>query len=317
MVPLNPTAIAPIAVLLGLLGGFGLWLVVTSVPRLGRPRLAERVAPMLVDISAEARAEVDRRPADPSQVFGVVVAPVLASLQRIAGATLGGNATIAKRLRQAGSETSVERFRAEQLACAAAAFALGALLAVFSPGLASMPLIVRIAVPFLAAVLGAIGRDWWLQRRAARRIAQIGGELPTVLEFLTLSLTAGEGMLDAIRRVSQTGSGALPGEFSRLTASVATGVPLTTALATLRDDIDHPALTRCLDQVLGALERGAPLAAVLRAQAGDVREESKRTIIEVSGKKEIAMLVPLIFLILPVTVAFALFPGYIVLQSGF
>ena len=29
------------------------------------------------------------------------------------------------------------------------------------------------------------------------------------------------------------------------------------------------------------------------------------------------MLVPLIFLILPVTVAFALFPGYLVLQTGF
>jgi len=36
-----------------------------------------------------------------------------------------------------------------------------------------------------------------------------------------------------------------------------------------------------------------------------------------AGRKEIAMLVPLIFLILPVTVAFALFPGYLVLQAGF
>jgi len=33
--------------------------------------------------------------------------------------------------------------------------------------------------------------------------------------------------------------------------------------------------------------------------------------------KEISMLVPLVFLILPVTVAFALFPGYLVLQAGF
>ena len=69
--------------------------------------------------------------------------------------------------------------------------------------------------------------------------------------------------------------------------------------------------------MLGALERGAPLAAVLRAQAGDARDEAKRTIIELAGRKEIAMLVPLIFMILPVTVAFALFPGYLVLQAGF
>ncbi|HZW41467.1 MAG TPA: type II secretion system F family protein, partial [Agromyces sp.] len=152
---------------------------------------------------------------------------------------------------------------------------------------------------------------------ARRRLARISAELPTVLEFLTLSLTAGEGMLDAIRRIAKAGSGELPGEFAGVVASVGTGVPLGQALAELRDGLDHPALSRALDQVLGALERGAPLAAVLRSQAGDAREEAKRTIIELAGRKEIAMLVPLVFLILPVTIAFALFPGYLVLQAGF
>jgi len=56
---------------------------------------------------------------------------------------------------------------------------------------------------------------------------------------------------------------------------------------------------------------------VLRAQAGDAREAAKRELIESAGRKEIAMLVPLIFLILPVTICFALFPGYLVLQAGF
>ena len=102
-----------------------------------------------------------------------------------------------------------------------------------------------------------------------------------------------------------------------MVSRVGTGVPLGRALADLRDGLDHPALSRAIDQVLGALERGAPLAAVLRSQAGDAREEAKRTIIELAGRKEISMLVPLVFLILPVTVAFALFPGYLVLQAGF
>jgi tight adherence protein C len=171
-------------------------------------------------------------------------------------------------------------------------------------------------VPVLAAALGAAARDWQLQRAAQRRLARISAELSAVLEFLTLSLTAGEGILDAIRRVARVGSGELPGEFAGVVAVVGTGVPLPIALRTLRDELGHPALSRALDQVLGALERGAPLASVLAAQAGDAREESKRTIIELAGRKEIAMLVPLIFLILPVTVAFALFPGYIVLQAG-
>lgn len=315
MVPLN--AVEPLGVALGVILGLGLWLVLSAVPRIGRPRLIERVAPYVSDFSPEARALLGRRSADPAPVLGLVVLPAARQLRSFVSAWLGGSEVIAKRLRQAGSPASVDRFRAEQLAWAVAAFATASALAILAPTFTGMPPFVRVAFPFVFAALGAVIRDWMLQRRARRRLARISSELPTVLEFLTLSLTAGEGMLDAIRRIATAGSGELPGEFARVITSVGAGAPLGSTLATLRDDLDHPALGRALDQVLGALERGAPLASVLRAQAGDARDEAKRTIIELAGRKEIAMLVPLIFLILPVTVAFALFPGYLVLQAGF
>lgn len=315
MAPLN--AIGAIGLLLGVLLGLGLWLVSAAMPRLGRPRLVDRVAPYVADLSPEARAMLARRPSDPSPVLGIVVGPVARRARGVLSDWLGGDEAIAKRLRQAGSTASVERFRGEQLAWSAAGFVIGASAALLAPTFNGLPAVVRIAMPLLAAALAAVIRDWMLQRRARRRLARISSELPTVLEFLTLSLTAGEGMLDAIRRVANTGSGELPSELARVVGEVGTGVPLGRALADLRDGLDHPALSRAVDQVLGALERGAPLAAVLRSQAGDAREEAKRTIIELAGRKEIAMLVPLIFLILPVTVAFALFPGYLVLQAGF
>ncbi|MFB6609531.1 type II secretion system F family protein [Agromyces sp. NPDC056379] len=317
MVPLNS---APaLGLLCGAVLGLGLWLVLSTVPRIGRARLIDRVAPYVADISAEARSLLARRPADPTPVLGLFGRPILRALRTAASGWLGGAETIARRLRQAGSAASVERFRGEQLAWGAGAFAVASALAILAPTFGALPAVVRIAMPFLAAALGAIVRDWALQRAARRRLARISAELPTVLEFLTLSLTAGEGMLDAIRRVARLGNGAgvLPTEFAATVASVGTGVPLGQALARLRDDLDHPALSRALDQVLGALERGAPLSAVLRSQAGDARDEAKRTIIEQAGRKEVAMLVPLIFLILPVTIAFALFPGYLVLQAGF
>jgi tight adherence protein C len=52
------------------------------------------------------------------------------------------------------------------------------------------------------------------------------------------------------------------------------------------------------------------VAEVLRAQAVDVREAGKRALMEAGGRKEIAMMVPVVFLVLPVTVLFALFPGF-------
>jgi tight adherence protein C len=78
-----------------------------------------------------------------------------------------------------------------------------------------------------------------------------------------------------------------------------------------------PALTRAVDQLVGALERGTPLVGVFRSQAHDSRDDAKRQLIEAAGRKEVAMLVPLVFLILPVTIAFAIFPGILVLQLGF
>jgi tight adherence protein C len=311
------SAAPAVAIALGAVLGLGLWLSVAAMPRLGRARLVDRVAPYVTDVSAEALAMRSRPEGDPGTVIGMLVVPGMRRLRGMLSSLLGGNDTIARRLRQAGSTATVERFRGEQLAWAGGAFALGAALALFAPTFAVLPAVARVVLPIIFAAAGAIGRDWVLQRAARRRMSRISSEMPTMLEFLTLSLTAGEGMLDALRRVAGAGSGELPSEFSRVVSAVSAGVSLPVSLAELRDGLEHPALSRALDQVLGALDRGAPLASVLRAQAGDARAEAKRAIIELAGRKEIAMLVPLVFLILPVTIAFALFPGYLVLQAGF
>ena len=72
-----------------------------------------------------------------------------------------------------------------------------------------------------------------------------------------------------------------------------------------------PALARFVDGVVVAAERGTPLAEVLRAQAADVREAGRRALLEAGGRREIAMLVPVVFVILPTTVVFALYPGLV------
>jgi tight adherence protein C len=82
------------------------------------------------------------------------------------------------------------------------------------------------------------------------------------------------------------------------------------ALEGIAERTSLPALARFVDGVAVAVERGTPLADVLRAQAADVREAGKRALLEAGGRKEIAMMVPVVFLVLPITVVFALFPGF-------
>jgi tight adherence protein C len=303
-------------VLCGLALGLGLWSLASLVPRLSRPRLATRVAPYVVDVSAGARELLSRRTVDPLPVVGALFAPAFAWLRSLLGSALGGGATIELRLRQSSSPLTVEAFRSRQLAWGIGAALLGlAVPLALAPARPITPVLIA-AIVLVAAACGIVLRDRMLQRQALKRLARITGELPTVLEFLTLSLSAGEGILDALRRVGRVSHGELAAELSGVVAEVNTGVPLAESLNALAAGIRLPALTRCVEQVTGALERGTPLAEVLRAQAQDARDDAKRELLEVAGKKEVAMLVPLVFLILPITIVFAIYPGIFVLQFG-
>jgi tight adherence protein C len=91
---------------------------------------------------------------------------------------------------------------------------------------------------------------------------------------------------------------------------VRAGRPLLEAIAAMAARIDLPPVTRVIDALVVAVERGTPVAEVLRAQARDVRDGGKQALMESAGRREIAMMVPVVFLVLPVTVVFALFPGF-------
>ena len=309
---------APVAwaVVVGVTLGFGLWMLVSLAPRLGRPTLATRIAPYVVDLSSEARDLLQRTTANPLPVFGMLFEPVMHTIQTFLDHLIGGTEITEKRLRQAGLNSSAAVFRSRQVIWAVLGAVAAIIVVVVVGMLRPVAIPVQIVGVLTAALGGFIGRDALLKRQAAARSSRIAAELPTILEFLTLSLSAGEGILDALRRVSRVSRGELAGEIATVTTAVAAGLPLATTLTHLAGQLQLPAFTRAVEQIAGALERGSPLAEVLRSQAQDSREESKRDLLEMSGKKEVAMLVPLVFLILPMTVLFALLPGIFVLQIG-
>jgi tight adherence protein C len=303
----------PVGVTLGL----GLWTLLGLVPRVGATRLAARVAPYVADVSPEAREFLDRRPAEPLPFVGGLLAPAGRRIRSALVAVFGGDDSVERRLRQAGWTLTVEALRGRQLLGGVAGAGVGILFAVALARSSAVSLLLLGVVVAVCAAIGVLLPDQVLSRAARARRDRIAAELPTVLEFLTLSLSAGEAVLDALRRVARAGNGDLAREIAVVVAQVNAGVPLALALERCADEIQLPPLSRTVDQLVGALDRGTPLVDVLRAQAQDSRDDAKRSLLEAAGKKEIAMLVPLVFLILPVTVAFAIFPGVMVLQLGF
>jgi tight adherence protein C len=296
---------------LGLVLAAGLWLVATGVPAARRPTLDARLAPYLRDAPRPSRLLAGPEALTPFPTLERVLRPVLRDLGRRLDGWVGGVASARRRLEAAGGTTTLEQLRAEQLLWGAAGLVGAVALVVLLSASGDPPGPVAALVLSASAVVGGVlGRDRWLSRQVARREERMLAEFPTVAELLALAVTAGEGPVGALERVTRSSSGELTAELRRALDDARAGAPLVTALERLAARTSLPALARFVDGVAVAVERGTPLADVLRAQAVDVREAGKRQLLESAGRREIAMMVPVVFLVLPVTVVFALYPGF-------
>jgi tight adherence protein C len=297
---------------LGAVAAAGLWLVLDRAWVLRRPQLAVRVLPYVRDLPQLSRAApVVRRPVSPFRaVFGPVLASAATTLERV----LGGAGSIRSRLVRAGLSLSVPEFRVEQvtwgLVCFAGTAAVSLFVAVRSPA-RTVPLLV---ICLLAFVLGVLLRENRLSAQVAERERRILSEFPTVAELLALAVAAGEGPVSALDRVVARSHGELAGELSVVLADIRTGSPVSTALDRMASRSGLPVVARFAEGMAVAIERGTPLAAVLHAQAADVREAGRRALIETGARKEVLMMVPVVFLVLPVTVLFAFWPGVVGLR---
>jgi tight adherence protein C len=302
--------------LLGLVAATGLILVLTYAPPFRSVRLVDRLAPYVHDTPPPSR--LLGTATEPGLLTAVrrIFGPVLGDGARLVDRVLGGRAAVRRRLDALGSEATVEDFRIEQVIWGGLGLIVAAALAALGTLLAGTINVLSVALLCVGGLVGGVlGRDWWLTQQVERREQVLLAEFPVVAELLALAVTAGESPAAAIARVARLSGGELARELEGALGRARAGVPLTEALQRLADRTSLDPLARFIDGVLVAIERGTPLAEVLRAQAADVREAGKRRLLEAGGRKEIAMMVPVVFLVLPVTVLFALFPGLISIVS--
>lgn len=283
--------------MLGLLAGLGALLVLLRLPILRRVRMADRVTPPAMVIGT-GRGAAPRR-----SLLGTAAI----RLDRL----VGGRAALSRRLDACGAVLSIEQYRASQVLWSASGALPGAALLALGGVSARPSLSLAGAALVIAGLAGGVAaRDAWLTHAIKERDAEMLAQLPAVADLFALAVAAGESPLGALQRIARGGGGPLRGELRRVLADVRAGTPLVTALDAFAARTSVTALARFLDGLVVAVERGTPLADVLRAQAGDVRESAKRQLMESGGRKEIAMMVPVVFLVLPTVVAFAAYPAF-------
>ncbi len=293
---------------------FGLWLFASRVVLIGRPRVADRVLPYVRDLPELGRRRYAASYAPttgPTAAFVGVFGPLLGGAGAVVERILGGGGSIAIRLRRAGLEMTVADFRVQQVMWGLAAFSVAALLGLLEAMRNPSGSLGSLLLCFAAFAGGVLIRENYLTSQANARERQILTEFPAVAELLALAVAAGEGPVSALDRVVQRSGGELSRDLARVLGAIRTGEPVGAAFDRLASETGLALVARFAQGIAVAVERGTPLADVLHAQAADVREAGRRELIEAAARKEVAMMVPVVFLILPTTVLFAFYPGLV------
>jgi len=308
---MNPMLLGGI---LGAVAAAGLLMAILSTPPLRRPTLSDRIAPYLAEAGRPSRLLTGSGSVT-TTALGRLTAPLVRDAVRFVDKIMGGRGSVERRLTAIESPLTVDQFRIEQVMWGSLGAAIGAGIGLLAVILGQSNPFVLVLLIVVSAAAGVLGRDWWLTQAVGKQDEEIIAEFPVIAEMLALSVTAGESPMGAIDRVTKLAQGPLVTQLNGVLAEARAGTPFMAALTHLRDRTRLEPLARFLDGMAVAIERGTPLADVLRAQAADVRALSKRQLLESGGRKEIAMMVPVVFLVLPITILFALYPGLLAITT--
>jgi pilus assembly protein TadC len=154
--------------------------------------------------------------------------------------------------------------------------------------------------------------EFLLARRASVLRLRVAEDVPSLLDLVSVCVTAGLSPPMALERATESIRGPLRDSLERASAEVSLGGSWRTALRKAAERLD----LRDLRRLALALERGqrlgAPLADQLRRLARDVRDERRALAEERARRAPVLMLFPLVFLILPAFVLSAVVPAVVV-----
>ena len=141
-------------------------------------------------------------------------------------------------------------------------------------------------------------------------------EVPQHLEIMAARLENGESIFSVLAVQSQC-SGLFAKGLGNLSIRLTYGESIEVALALLEAECRSDVVSEFVNKVTLSIQRGTPLAEQLHSLASSARGQQRIQLLRRAGSNELKMLVPLVFLILPVTVLFAIFPSLQLLQLGF
>jgi tight adherence protein C len=143
-------------------------------------------------------------------------------------------------------------------------------------------------------------------------------ELAVSAEFgdlLAVALVSGQNPRASIEVISDFLPNYVRDGIQKAIRENAFGKPLMIALNEMCESSQIKVLKPLINQIETALERGTPLAEVSRVFANDQRLKFRNLLTKQAASKEVSMLFPVVFVVLPSVLAVAMYPALTVLQK--
>ena len=153
------------------------------------------------------------------------------------------------------------------------------------------------------------------ERDRSREKEEFEGELPTYMQLMTVLISSGVSPARAMDLLSRNSHSISGKRLKEVVDEIHNGRSVVQALDDLSGKYESLILRRFVTGIILAIERGSSLTPVLIAQVRDARVARKNQILQRAGRAEISLMIPVVFLILPISILFALWPSYQQLES--
>jgi tight adherence protein C len=160
-------------------------------------------------------------------------------------------------------------------------------------------------------ITGFNGITYKTESKKARELIEL--EFPSVVELFAILLAGSMSPATALLRISERTTGEFASVLRDSVSEIQDGANFSQALDVVSSRVKSPMVRRFCDSLTIAIERGSPLLDVVHRQVEEVRQQQRSKLLESAGKAEIGLMIPVVFLILPVSVLFALWPSYFAL----
>lgn len=146
-------------------------------------------------------------------------------------------------------------------------------------------------------------------RKRTILIERYESELPELISMLTLLMSAGESVTSAITYLSQFTNSSCGKVFHEVITMQKSGASITQALDKAVEKTHSRSFRKLTDSIALSIDRGSPLTVTLLNQTAESRSQYKAHLLRRAGKAELKLMVPVVFLILPLSIVFALLPS--------